>query len=95
MGIETERADDVMIQKTSGDEVYLQVGKAVYLFSGVADTVQSTLQKMLAKGSGFKAVRYLQDNVGKGTRVESGPHISSLVDRILEDEKVINENFSE
>ena len=90
-----ERASDVIIQKTAGDEVYLQVGKAVYLFTGVDINVQTTLQKMLASGDGFNAVKYLQKNVGKGTRVESSSAISNLVDKILENESVIDENFGD
>ena len=90
-----ERASDVIIQKTAGDDVYLQVGKAVYLFTGVDLNVQTTLQKMLASGDGFDAVNYLQKNVGKGTRVESSPAISRLVDQILENESAIDENFGD
>ena len=66
-------------QKKDSLFVHLVKSNATYVFKKVPNSVIGAFKKMLDKGAGFKALRYLQNEVGKGTKVEN-----KLADQIKE-----------
>jgi len=84
----TERAGDVSLKRVEGKDVYVDIKGAVYKFLDVPEDIMRSFKGMLAKGAGFNALRYLQTNVGKGTKVQESS-VSDLTDKILSGEEDI------
>jgi len=68
-----EATGDIVLKDIKGSDVYVLIkpSKAVYKFKNVPVDVQNTFKKMLGKGAGFNALRWIQKKVGKGVHVES------------------------